>query len=104
MDEPVQKIMMFQQKESGGSKIDGIARFGNNVFDLQVVSIDLDFPLIIDDTRPFLPRDIEADLVLDFLKHPDLSHDLALICRGNEIPLIASGKRIPVDGVISPPT
>ena len=50
------------------------------------------------------PDTIEADLVLDFTKHPDLSHDLALMCRKRNIPVVASGKKTRVEGVITPPT
>ena len=76
-----QKIVIFQQNNSGKGKIEGITRFGNNLFNIEVVAIDQSFPPVIDDTDPFLPEDIQADLVLDFLEHPDLSHDLALICQ-----------------------
>lgn len=43
------------------------------------------------------------DLVLDFLKHPDLSHDLALLCQRLAIPMVASGKKTTVDGTHTPP-
>ena len=104
MTSAVQHITVFQQNESGRGKIEGIARFGDGRFHLEVVSIDRAFPPIIDDAAPFLPDDLQTDLVLDFLKHPDLSQDLAIICRDRNIPVIASGKKTTVDGVIAPPT
>jgi len=67
-------------------------------------SIDTPLAPIIDDASEFLPKRIEADLVLDFLKHPDLTHDLAGICRRQGIPLVASGKKLRVEGVLTPPT
>jgi len=100
----VQRIVAFQQNQSGRGKIEGIERFGSGLFSMQVVSIDEAFPPVIDDTRPFLPDDIQADLVLDFLKHPDLSHDLAVICRNRHIPVVASGKKISIQGTLTPPT
>lgn len=99
-----QKIVIFQQNNSGKGKIEGITRFGNDLFNIQVLAIDQTFPPVIDDTGPFLPEDIQADLVLDFLKHPDLSHDLALICLKKGIPVIASGKKSRAKGVLTPPT
>lgn len=98
------KIVVFQQNGSGESKIAGITKFGQDRFDLQMISIDMPLPPVIDDAREFLPADIDADLVLDFLKHPDLSLDLALLCRDKGIPVVASGNKMKIDGVATPPT
>ena len=98
------KIVVFQQDSSGESKIAGIKKYGKGRFDIQMVSIDMPLPPIIDDAREFLPDAIDADLVLDFLRHPDLSYDLAQLCRENGIPVIASGKKMKLDGVATPPT
>jgi len=104
MDAIPQKIMIFQQNNSGKGKIEGITRFGNNLLDIEILDIDQAFPPVIDDTAPFLPEDIRADLVLDFLRHPDLSHDLSLICLKKGIPVVASGKKSRIKGVLTPPT
>jgi len=98
------KILVFQQNGSGESKIAGIKKYGQDRFDLQMVSIDNLLPPVIDDARDLLPGDIDADLVLDFLKHPDLSYDLAQLCREKGIPVVASGKKMNLDGVATPPT
>lgn len=98
------KILVFQQNDSGESKIAGIKNFGKDHFDLHMVSIDMPLPPVIDDGREFLPEDIEADLVLDFLNHPDLSYDLAQLCREKGIPVVASGKKMNIEGVAAPPT
>jgi len=98
------KIIVFQQNRSGESKIAGIRKFGEGPFDLHMVSIDIPLPPVIDDAREFLPADIDADLVLDFLKHPDLSYDLARLCRKKGIPVVASGKKMKLEGVATPPT
>jgi hypothetical protein len=58
----------------------------------------------MDDTKAYIPRNIEADLVLDYLKHPDLSYDLAVVCRDKKIPVVASGKKFRVKGAFTPPT
>ncbi len=98
------KILVFQQSNSGESKITGIRKFGKDRFDLHMVSIDVPLPLVIDDARELLPDDIDADLVLDFFKHPDLSYDLAQLCREKGIPVVASGKKMKIEGVATPPT
>ena len=100
----IQNILVFQQNGSGDKKIEGVRQYGNNCFSLEVVSIDAHLPVVIDDTKEYIPRDIEADLVLDYLKHPDLSHDLAVVCRDKKIPVVASGKKFRVKGAFTPPT
>lgn len=100
----IQNIVVFQEKGSGDSKIKGIREYGNGLFRLRVCSIDADLPGLIEDGRAYLPADIEADLVLDFLRHPDLSQDLGQLCREKNIPVVASGKKHRIDGVLTPPT
>lgn len=97
-------ILVFQQNRSGESKIAGIKRFGKDRFNLSVISIDRPLPPVIDDTSDYFPEDLRADLVLDFLKHPDLSHDLEAICRSKKIPVIASGKTLEGSWALTPPT
>jgi hypothetical protein len=52
----------------------------------------------------YLPQTVEADLVLDFLRHPDLSLALAHLCLDQGIPVVASGKKLQVEGTFCPPT
>ena len=99
-----QKILVFQQNGSGENKIRGIRKYGKDHFSIETISIDESLPPILDDTGDYLPRDIDADLVLDFLKHPDLSLDLAAICAKLNIPVVASGKKLRNRGVFTPPT
>ena len=101
---PPQKIVVFQQNGSGESKIAGVRKYGANRIVLEVFSINDTLPPLVDDTSAYLPGEINADLVLDFLKHPDLSHDLAALCRNQNIPVIASGKKLDTKGVHAPPT
>ncbi len=100
----IQKILVFQQNGMGESKIHGIIKYGENLFDLQIISIDQPLPPVIDDSIQYLPHDINADLVLDYLAHPDLSHDLGVMCVNKKIPVIATGKKSQVKGVFTPPT
>lgn len=97
------KILVFQENGRGESKVKGIQRYGKNQFDITLITIAQPLPPVVDDASEYLPETITADLVLDFLKHPDLSHDLALMCRRMGIPIVASGKKTTVDGTHTPP-
>ena len=100
----MQKIIVFQQNGSGQSKIEGIKKFGGSNFLIDTFDIDEPLPLVLDDTSDYLPEQIEADIVLDFLKHRDLSDDLSLLCEKLNIPVIASGKKITTGQAICSPT
>jgi hypothetical protein len=100
----MQRILVFQQNGSGKSKVDGINKFGDSQFIVTTYDIDDALPPFLDDTSQYLPETIEADIVMDFLKHRDLSDDLSVMCQELEIPLIASGKKIITGEAICPPT
>lgn len=97
------KILVFQQNNRGVSKIAGIRQYGKSRFDLTLFSIDTPLPPVVEDASLYFPDMLDADLVLDYLKHPDLSHDLALLCGQRSIPVIASGKKTTLPGVYAPP-
>jgi len=99
-----QRLMVFQQNGSGEPKIAGLRKYGGELFELEVVNIDVALPTILDNTSDYLPEDISCDLVLDFLRHNDLSADLAALCAQKDIPVIASGKKISCKGLVTPPT
>jgi len=99
----IRKLSVFQQNNSGENKIRGIRKYGNRHFDLKIVSLNMPLPAVIDDTENYLPPTPDADMVLDFLKHPDLSHDLAMKCHENGIPVVASGKKMKLPRVFTPP-
>ncbi len=100
----MQKILVFQQNGSGNSKVEGINQFGNKRFVVETYDIDEPLPVFIDDSSKYLPDTIDADIVLDFLKHRDLSDDLSLLCNKLDIPVIASGKKITTGEAVCPPT
>jgi thymidylate synthase len=100
----MQHILVFQQHGSGEKKIKGIREHGREVIRLEVVSIDVFLPAIIDDPEAYIPKSIQADLVLDYLRHPDLSQELCIRCSDLGIPVVASGKKWRIEGVFIPPT
>lgn len=87
------RIVVFSQAGSGDAKIKGIRQYGRNIEISQVVDLPGSLPGFIDDPEEFLPTELDADLVLSFLKHPDLNDGLAALCRRLAIPLIISGKK-----------
>jgi len=100
----MQRLIVFQQNNSGESKIAGIKKYGGDIFSLKRININEKLPVLIEDSSEFLPDKIEADLVLDYLKHPDLSSDLAWLCIKEKIPLVASTKKIKGKNIFIPPT
>ncbi len=103
-DVKTQRILVFQQNGSGEKKIEGIRRYGDGLFEIDIVSINVSLPPIVDDAGEYLPQDIRTDLVLDYLKHPDLSFDLSMVCQSRKIPVVASGKKLRIKGTLTPPT
>ena len=100
----IQKIAVFQQNGSAMSKIAGIKRFGGNRFILEIINIEANLPNFIEDASQYLPAKIDAELVLDYLKHPDLSTELSLLCQKAGIPVVASGRKITEGDVFIPST
>jgi hypothetical protein len=100
----MQKIVIFQQNGSARAKIDGIKEFGQGRFIIETINIDMPLPSVLDDTSPYLPETLNADLVMDFFKNRDLSEDLSLLCERLSIPVIASGKKHTRGKALCPPT
>jgi len=91
-DKP-QRILVFQQNGSGEKKIRGIRQFSGELFSIATYDIDTPLPDLIENSDAYLPQSITADLVLDYLHHPDLSHDLWVRCEHQDIPVVASNKK-----------
>ncbi len=89
----VTTIIVFQQHGSGEEKIAGIKEYGMNIEITQVIDIDEALPEFIDDPKEYVPTDFSGDMVLSFLKHPDLVEGLADICNEKNIPMVASGQK-----------
>lgn len=87
------KIVVFEENSSGEKKIQGIIRHGTGLEIVKIYNIEEALSEVVDDPETFIPDDFNANLVLDFLKHPDLSEYLAQVCKEKKIPLVASGKK-----------
>ena len=99
----LQRILVFQERGSGEKKIAGIEEFAPGRFDLEVISIDEPLPALIDEPENYFPDKLEADLVLGFLRHPDLAAELLKRCREAEIPFVASAKKYPAAANLATP-
>ncbi len=86
-------IIVFQQHGSGEHKIEGVLNYGKDIQIIKVISIDVSLPDFIEDPEEFLQGDFTADLVLNFLKHPDLVDYLIRLCEQKDIPVVSAGKK-----------
>ena len=86
-------IVVFEYRGSGQKKIEGVRRYGKNISITASYNITEPLPGFIDEPEQFVNTDFEADLVLCFIKHPDLCQYLASVCRQKKIPMIASGTK-----------
>jgi hypothetical protein len=87
------KITVVEEHGSGEKKIQGITEHGTGLEITRRYNIEASLPEMVDDPERYIPQDFSGDLVLDFLKHPDLSAHLAQVCKKKNIPVIASGKK-----------
>ena len=87
------KVVVFEEHGSGEKKIQGIAEHGHGLDIIDRFNIEESLPELVDDPENYISDDFDGNLVLDFLKHPDLSAYLAEVCNRKNIPVIASGKK-----------
>lgn len=87
------EIIVFQQAGSGEVKISGIRQYGSGLIISKVFDLPAHLPDFIDTPEVYFSEDFTGDLVISFLKHPDLLDHLAVLCREKKIPLIASGRK-----------
>jgi len=86
-------ILVFQERGSGEHKIEGVRSYGEGVTITEVFSIDAFLPDFIEDPEEIIKDDFSADLVLNFLKHPDLVEHLIALCEQKGIPIVSAGKK-----------
>ena len=75
------RLVVFDQNGAGKQKIAGVREYGQSIIIEQIIDISAKLPPVIDRPEDYLPIEFSGDLVLDFLKHPDLSDYLAGICQ-----------------------
>ncbi len=86
-------IIVFQEHNSGELKVEGVRRYGEGLKIIKTISIDTFLPDFIEEPEDFIEDDFSADLVLNFLKHPDLVEYLIRLCEQKKIPVVSPGKK-----------
>lgn len=86
-------IIVFQEHNSGELKVEGVQRYGEGMKIVDIVSINQHLPDFVEDPEEFIAEDFSADLVLNFLKHPDLVEYLIRICEKKGIVIVSAGKK-----------
>lgn len=86
-------ILVFQERGSGEHKIEGVQNFGIGMKVSRIISIDTFLPEFIEDPEDIIDDSFSADLVLNYLKHPDLVDYLIKICEKKNIPIVSAGKK-----------
>jgi len=89
----VTHISVVQEGDAGALKISGIKEYGHDLEIVEVITVPANLPPLVDEPEAHLPEHFAGDLVLGFIKHPDLLDYLATICERQRIPLIASGRK-----------
>lgn len=89
------EIAVFEQNGSAQKKIVGIKKYGKHITFAKIFNITDTLPELVDNPEIYIPQDFSADLVLDYLIHPDLSHYLVALCTRKNIPVVSSGKKNP---------
>lgn len=87
------KIVVFQEHDSGKTKIAGVRQYGVGITFKEMISINEVLPEFIEDPEEFISDDFTADLVLNYLRHPDLVHHLIVLCEKKGIPVVSPGKK-----------
>lgn len=85
-------IVVFQQFGLAEKKIEGIKQYGKKIDIKEVFSIDEDVPEVIDFPGTYIDENFQADLVLNYLKHPDISDHVVELCEKKSIPVVTTGK------------
>jgi len=92
-EETKMEIFVFQEQGSGEHKIAGVLQYGSLIKIKKIISIDSFLPDFIEEPEEFIKDSFSADLVLNFLKHPDLVYHLISVCQKKGIPVISPGKK-----------
>ncbi|OQX19685.1 MAG: hypothetical protein BWK76_03750 [Desulfobulbaceae bacterium A2] len=86
------RIVVYEQRGSARQKIAGVERYGQGIVIGRIVSLDVSLPDFIEEPAEYLADDIDADLVLNYLRHPDLSQYLVELCSRRGVAVLAPGK------------
>ena len=95
------KIALFEESGCAKRKIEGIKKYAPEILISPIINLPaISQDIVIDEPEEFLREDFNADMVLNYIKHPDLSYFLVQICNKKGIPVVASGQKL--KGAICP--
>ncbi len=89
----ITRISVVQEGAAGAQKISGITEYGHSLEIVEVITVPGNLPPLVDEPEAHVPDRFAGDLVLSFLRHPDLLDYLAALCERQRIPLVASGRK-----------
>lgn len=87
------EIIVFQERGSGEHKVEGVHKYCKTITITEIVSIDTFLPDFIENPADYIQEDFNADLILNYLKHPDLVDYLVALCETKGIPVVSPGKK-----------
>jgi len=87
------EIVVFQEHNSGELKIEGVRLYGRGMDIREIITINQFLPDFIEDPEDYIADDLTADLILNYLKHPDLVDYLIRLCEQNNIAVVSAGKK-----------
>ena len=90
------KVVVFQEQSSGERKLAGLKHYGQRHEIVRVVDIDGPLPDFIDEPEEWIGDEVDlggGELVLNFLKHPDLVDHLIAHCEKRHIPIVSAGRK-----------
>ncbi len=93
-------IIVFVQGEAGRRKVEGIGKYGHDMVITDIREVAPFLPDFIEEPEEYISDDFSADLVLDYLTHPDLADYLVRLCNLKKIPVVSSGKKL--KGAVTP--
>ena len=87
------RISVIQEGESGAAKISGLREYGHDIEIVEVITLPPHLPPLVDDPERYVPDRFVGEMVLSFVKHPDLLDHIATVCERQRLPLVASGRK-----------
>lgn len=100
MQQPPFRLVIFQQGGNADFKVGGIEVYGNGIEIQTVHDLPASLPEVIDEPDEYVCLIEPCDLVLTFVKQPDIAAHIVSLANAKGIPVIAPGQHIP--GAITP--
>lgn len=100
MQKPPFRIIIFQQGGNADFKIGGIEVYGSGIEITAVHDLPSSLPEFIENPEEYLPEIGSCDLILTFVKQPDILAHIVTLANQKKIPVIAPGRHI--QGAITP--